>query len=103
MEGAADWTVVRVVANERTDGAGDENVLPSPPSALAAVPLVPAFDCAASDTAVSPLVDIVGALDLLLVAGGAFPSLEVGRDCLLWAGDCAEEGVAKERLPFPAG
>jgi hypothetical protein len=65
--GARDWTVVRVVVMDRTDGAGDENVLSLPPSVLGAVALVPAPDGAASDSAVSACVANVGALDLLPV------------------------------------
>ena len=54
-DGAADCMVVRVVVKERTDGAGEENVLPSPPPipvelrAPPAVALVPAFEGARSD------------------------------------------------------
>lgn len=60
-----DCTVVKVVVRDRTDGAGDENVLPSPPPFTPAVARVPAFECAASgsEIAVSPLVDIVAAVD----------------------------------------
>lgn len=68
-EGAADRTVVKVVVNDRTDGAGDENVLPSPPPQLELIPphpvaIVPAFEYAASETVVSALVEIVGVVDL---------------------------------------
>jgi hypothetical protein len=52
---------------ERSDGAGDEKVLLPPPSVLAAVALVPAFDAAASLVAVSPVVERVGGLDMALV------------------------------------
>ena len=47
--------VVRVVVKDRTDGAGEENVLPSPPprplEAIVPPPVVqvPAFDRSASD------------------------------------------------------
>lgn len=44
--GVMDWIVVKVVVNDRTDGAGDENVL-SPPlrdSTPPMVRLVPATD-----------------------------------------------------------
>lgn len=48
LEGAADWMVVRVVVKERTEGAGEEKVLPSPPPielrGPPTVDLVPAFD-----------------------------------------------------------
>lgn len=73
MEGAADCTVVKVVAKDRTDGAGDENVLPSPPPCVLmpppAVASVPALEYPASEIAVSPFVEMVGAFDLALVAG----------------------------------
>lgn len=67
-DGAADRTVVKVVVNDRTDGAGDENVLPSPPQ-LELIPpppvaMVPAFEYAASENVVSALVEIVGVVDL---------------------------------------
>ena len=42
--GAVDCTVVKVVVNERTDGAGEEKVLFLSPSVLGAVALVPAPD-----------------------------------------------------------
>lgn len=63
--GAIDCTVVRVVASDRTDGAGDEKVLSRPPSVRGAVWLVPAPDGAASERVVSAVVAKVGALDLL--------------------------------------
>jgi hypothetical protein len=55
---------------ERTDGAGEEKVLFPPPSVLAAVALVPAFDAAASLIAVSPVVERVGGLDTGFVPDG---------------------------------
>ena len=67
-EVATDWTVVRVVAIDRTDGAGEEKVLLGPPSVLAAVALVPALDPVVSLMAVSPVVDSVAGLELLLTA-----------------------------------
>lgn len=69
--GAMDWMVVKVVASERTDGAGDENVL-SPPRRDSMPPLtvllVPATEDAPCDTAVTDRdvswsVEIVGAMD----------------------------------------
>jgi hypothetical protein len=61
------------VVNERTDGAGDEKVLPSPPPRELipppAVAIVPALEYAASEMAVSPFVEMVGAVDFALVAG----------------------------------
>lgn len=62
-----DCTVVSVVVIERTEGAGEEKVLFPPPSVLAAVALVPAFDATASLIAVSPVVDSVGGLDTAFV------------------------------------
>ena len=40
LAGPVDCTVVKVVARDRTDGAGDENVLPAPPWELMAPPAV---------------------------------------------------------------
>ena len=57
-----DWMVVRVVM-ERTDGAGEENVLLRSPSVRAAVALVPAPDGATSEMAVSAVVARVAGLD----------------------------------------
>lgn len=68
--------MVNVVVNDRTEGAGEENVLPSSPAfelmAPPAVAMVPALEYAASDTAVSPFVDTVGAADFV-PAGPWFP------------------------------
>jgi hypothetical protein len=61
---AALWTVVRVVVMDLTECAGDENVLFLSPSVFAAVALVPALEFAASEAAVSAVVERVGALDL---------------------------------------
>lgn len=63
--------MVRVVVKERTDGAGDENVLPSPPPTqlTPVVAIVPALEFAASESAVSPFVDSVGAVDFAPVMG----------------------------------
>jgi hypothetical protein len=73
VDGAADCTVVKVVVNERTECAGDEKVLPSPPPCELNPPppvaIVPALEYPASEIAVSPLVDTVGAVDLALVVG----------------------------------
>lgn len=63
--GAALCTVVRVVVIDLTECAGDENVLFLSPSVLAAVALVPALEFAASEAAVSAVVERVGALDLI--------------------------------------
>ena len=76
LDGAADWTVVRVVVRERTDGAGEEKVLPSPPPRVLTPPPtvtnVPAFEYAASDIVVSPFVESVGAADFALAAGSCW-------------------------------
>ncbi len=72
--GAIDCMVVRVVVNERTDGEGEEKVLPSTPSASELMPalaalLAPPLDCAVSELRVSGFVDRVGAAELLLGLG----------------------------------
>lgn len=93
MDGAADCIVVKVVVKERTDGVGDEKVLPSPPptpfelKAPPAVIVVSAFEYPASELIVSGFVDTVGAADLFPIVGGGCPSLEIGRDDLLWDGE----------------
>jgi hypothetical protein len=56
--------VVKVVVMDLTECAGDENVLFLSPSVLAAVAFVPALEFAASEAAVSAVVERVGALDL---------------------------------------
>ena len=87
--GAVDCIVVSVVVIERTDGAGDEKVLPSPPprplelTARPAVAVVSVFECAVSELIVSGLVASVGAADLLLADGSCWPSCEVRNDTLL--------------------
>ena len=74
MEGAADCTVVKVVVNDRTEGAGEEKVLPSPPPCVLISPPpvanVPAFEYPASEIAVSPFVETVGAFDLAPLVTG---------------------------------
>jgi len=93
LEGAVDCMVVSVVVRDRTEGAGDENVLPSPPPAPREltpppnVAVVPALEWAFSELTVSGLVAMVGAADLLLMVGGFCPSLEPGRDVLLCKGE----------------
>ena len=57
--------VVRVVVSERTDGAGDENVLSAPRAELTPPP-----------TVVFPFSDDVAAVDLLPMVGGGRPSSE---------------------------
>lgn len=92
-EGAADCIVVKVVVRDRTDGAGDEKVLPSRalmPFELTVAPsvaVVPALEVAASEWTVSAFVARVGAVDLLLMVGACCPSWEAGRDILLLDGD----------------
>jgi hypothetical protein len=63
--------------SDRTDGAGDEKVLPSPPPIVLTPPpvvvaIVPALEYAASEIAVSPFVEMVGAVDLAPVAATWF-------------------------------
>ena len=95
LEGAADWMVVRVVVRERTEGAGDEKVLPSPPvwplelRPPPTVTAVPAFESTVgvSEMTVSFVVETVGALDFLLMACGCGPSQETGMDSLLCEGE----------------
>jgi hypothetical protein len=74
---------VRVVVKDRTEGAGDENVLSAPRVEL--IPPIVAFvaspedgacDGAASERAVSGSVDIVGAVDLLPMVGAGCSSCE---------------------------
>jgi hypothetical protein len=76
IEGAAECTVVKVVANERMEGAGDEKVLPSPPPCVLkpSVPVarVPALEYAASENPASPFVEMVGAADFAVVKGAGF-------------------------------
>ena len=75
---AIDWIVVRVVARERTEGAGDEKVLSlprrnsTPPFAVRLVPAMEEAPCdGAVDLDVSFSVDMVGAMDLPPAVGGA--------------------------------
>lgn len=74
--GAAECIVVRVVVKDRTDGAGDENVLSGPRPELSPPPIVadvPAADEAACEGAASECaisVDMVGASDLFPMVGG---------------------------------
>lgn len=104
--------MVRVVVRDRTDGAGDENVLPSPaltPLELTVAPnvaVVPAFEVAASELTVSAFVAKVGAVDLLPMVGACCPSWDPGKDILLRDGDMLltlrpDGGVQKERWPLP--
>ena len=87
---AAEWIVVRVVVKDRTDGAGEENVLSAPrvelmPPAVAFVACPDEGVCegATSERAVSGSVDIVGAVDLLPIVGGACSSSEERKDSLV--------------------
>lgn len=75
--------VVRVVVSDRTDGAGDENVLsaprpemPHPTVAFVPSPEDGACEGAASECATSGSVETVGAIDLLPMVGGGRPSRE---------------------------
>lgn len=90
VAGAADCMVVRVVVIDRTDGAGEENVLsaPRPEVPYPIVAFVPspddgACDGAASECAFSASVDIVAAIDLFPIVGGGRPSSDDRTDCLL--------------------
>ena len=100
--------VVNVVVMERTEGDGDEKVLPSPPpTPFELIPplrvaAVPVFEVRASEFTVSGFVDIVGAIDFAPMVGGAWPSLEAGRDDLLCVGEgkftlWPDGGVLNER------
>jgi hypothetical protein len=81
--GADEWIVVSVVVKDRTEGAGEENVLSWPLPELIPQPIVVfvslpddgAWDGAASEWATSGSVDIVAAIDLLPMVGG-IPSSE---------------------------
>lgn len=85
----AECIVVRVVVRDRTDGAGEENVLSFPRPELTLHPAVVApsaeeaapCEGAASECAIS--VDIVAAVDLLPIVGGGPPSSEMLAECLL--------------------
>jgi hypothetical protein len=98
---AADWTVVKVVVKDRTEGAGDENVLFLSPSVLGAVALVPAPEGATSEFAVSAVVAKVGARDFCC----AWPSCEIESECLscereLCRDRCEDNGVVSDICPF---
>lgn len=101
-----DCTVVSVVAMDRIECAGDENVLSLPPSVLVfAVTPVPAPERAASEWVVSACVARVGALDLL---PPVWLSCETEAERLLCECDselCLDlwevvRGVENERWPF---
>lgn len=105
---ATDWTVVRVVVRERTEGAGEEKVLLMPPSVLAAVALVPALDPAASLIAVSAVVESVGGLETAFLPKEWCSSGDACSDSLLSEGRLmrdadSDRGVEKDRLPLTAG
>jgi hypothetical protein len=83
---AVECIVVRVVVNDRRDGAGDENVLSAPLPVLGTPPTVadvPAPDEAPWDCAASASVDIVGATDRFPIVGGGRPSTEERHERLL--------------------
>ena len=105
--GAVLWIVVKVVDKDRTDGAGEENVLPSPPRScvlLAPPPVVnvPAFERPASLCVVPGWVAIVGAIDLVpAVRLSSLMSVELGSEAwlcvllallMLWESVCVAEG-----------
>ena len=80
---------------DRTEGAGDENVLSGPCPELTphpAVPVVPSpeeapCEAATSECAKSGSVHNVGAVDLLPIVGGGRPSWEDRTECLLRSKD----------------
>lgn len=84
--GATDCIVVKVVVSDRTEGAGEENVLSAPLAELTPQPIVlfvaspddGACDGAASDADLSGSVDDVAATDCC-----GRPSREDLSDCLL--------------------
>lgn len=80
------------MVNDRTEGAGEEKVLPSSPAveliAPPVVAIVPAFEYAASERAVSPpFVDTVGAADFVTIPGAWFSCPEQASDGALWECD----------------
>jgi hypothetical protein len=86
VAGAADCMVVRVVVIDRTDGAGEENVLsaPRPEAPYPIVAFVPSPEDGACDGATPPAsVDIVAAIDLFPIVGGGRPSSDDRTDRLL--------------------
>jgi hypothetical protein len=112
---AAECIVVSVVVNDRTDGAGDENVLSAPRVEL--IPPIVAFvaspddgacEGATSERTVSGSVDIVGAVDLLPIVGAACSSAEDRVESSAWFNegvltDTPVGPVEKEPCPFPFG
>lgn len=110
--GAADCIVVRVVVNERREGAGDENVLSAPRPELTPHPTVAFVPCpedaacegAASECAPSGSVETVAAVDLFPIVGGGRPSSDDRRECLRSTEDALIElpvgTVENERWPF---
>jgi hypothetical protein len=86
--GAAECIVVRVVVKDRTDGAGDENVLsprpePTPPPTVADVPAADDAPCEGVASEGRPSVDIVGTEVLLPMVGSWCPSSDTLTDGLL--------------------
>ena len=79
------------MVKERTDGAGEENVLLAPPSVRAAVALVPALDAAMSLIAVSPLVEMVARLEMALAPDKLCPSGELCTRSLLRPGQLSRD------------
>jgi hypothetical protein len=78
---AADWIVVSVVVRERTEAAGEENVLSPPRRPPPTVRVVPVsddapWDGAAMDLDVSRSVETVRATDLAPDVAGGSPSRE---------------------------
>lgn len=101
--------VVSVVVSDRTEGAGEENVLSAPlPELTPTVAFVSCPEDGACDGAASecapPAVDIVGAVDLFPIVGGGRPSKEERRECLRSIEDALIElpvgTVENEQWPF---
>ena len=93
-EGAVDCIVVRVVVRERSEGAGDENVLPPPP---VVAPVRPPDDPALDDlVVVSGLVDEVDGLLLSADGGPDFPLTSMEEKLPVRPG----AGVEMERCSF---
>lgn len=109
--GAAEWMVVRVVVSDRSEGAGEENVLSAPLPELTPHPtvaFVPCPDDGACEGAASECapcsVDIVGAVDLFPIVGGGSPSKDERRERLRSSEDVLTElpvgTVENERCPL---
>lgn len=110
--GAAECIVVRVVVRDRTDGAGDENVLspwpePTPPPIVADVPAADGAPCDGGVSDGCPSVDTVGAEDLFPMVGGWCPSSDMLADCPLSFNDAVlielPVGTVEKERRWPSG